>query len=98
MTLDDAIAALYVRSAGSKACVRDAPKGRELASLISTQRSVRRWTEAGTSKGQEEALQSSRIAVDALARLHIFNLNYSGAPPAHSVDGVHAKPAVANEP
>ena len=72
--------------------------GRELASLISTQRSVRRWTEAGASKGQEEALQSSRIAVDALARLHIFDLNNSGAPPTDSIDGMHAEPAVANEP
>ena len=70
----------------------------ELASLISTQRSFRRRTEAGASKGQEEALQSSRIAVDALARLHIFNLNYSGAPPAHGVDGVYAEPSIADEP
>ena len=70
----------------------------ELASLISTQRDVRRWTEAGTSKGQKETLQSSRIAMDALARLQIFDLNNSGAPPTYSVDGVHAEPAVANEP
>lgn len=70
----------------------------ELASLISAQRSVRRCAEAGASKGQEEALQSSRITVDARARLHMFNLNYSGASPTHSIDGVHAVPAVANEP
>jgi len=70
----------------------------ELASLISSRRGVRQCAETGASKGQEETLQSSRLAMDALARVHIFDLDNSGAPPAHSVDGVHAEPAVANEP
>ena len=89
---------LFACGAGSKVCVRGTPKGRELASLIPTQQSVRRWTEAGASQRLEQALQHSGIAMETLACVHIFDLNNSGASPAHSVDGVHVVPAVANEP
>jgi len=47
---------------------------------------------------QEETLQSSRSAVDALACVHILDLDDSGAVPAHSVDGMPSVPTVANEP
>ena len=34
----------------------------------------------------------------SLTCIHIFDLNNSGAPPAHSIDGMHAEPAVGDEP
>jgi len=46
----------------------------------------------------EEVLQLSGRAMETLACLDIFDLNDPGASPADRVDGVHAKPAVANEP
>jgi hypothetical protein len=36
--------------------------------------------------------------MDALACVHILDLDDSGAMPAHSVDGMHSVPAIANEP
>jgi hypothetical protein len=36
--------------------------------------------------------------MDALAGFEVFDFNNSAAPVAYSVDGVHAEPAVADEP
>ena len=36
--------------------------------------------------------------MEALAGINFFNLDDAAFPSAHSIDGVHAKPAIANEP
>ena len=79
---------------------RDASKvSSELARLILTQRgNVYQFASVGASKRQEQALKLSRRAVKALSGVNILDLNKSGTPPAHSVDGVHPEPSIADEP
>ena len=79
---------------------RDASKvSSELARLNSAQRgNVHQFAGGGASKLQEQVLKLSRRAVKALSGVNILDLNKSGASPAHSVDGVHAEPAIADEP
>jgi hypothetical protein len=36
--------------------------------------------------------------MEALARIHLFNLDDPAFAPAHRIDGMHAKPAIGNEP
>jgi hypothetical protein len=36
--------------------------------------------------------------VETLAQVNFLDLDDSGVPPADSVDGMHAKPSIADEP
>ena len=36
--------------------------------------------------------------MEALASIDLFNLDDTAFAPAHGIDGMHAKPAIANEP
>jgi hypothetical protein len=36
--------------------------------------------------------------METLARVNFLDLDGSGAPPADSINGMHAEPAAANEP
>ena len=36
--------------------------------------------------------------MEALASIDLFNLDDTAFAPAHSIDGMHAKPAIANKP
>ena len=44
------------------------------------------------------ALQPSSGSVEALATIDLFNLDDRDLEPAYSIDGMHARPAIANEP
>jgi len=57
-----------------------------------------RFAAARTSERLEHTLQLSGGAIKTLARIHIFDLNNSGAPLTHGIDGMHAEPAVGDEP
>jgi hypothetical protein len=44
------------------------------------------------------ALQPSSGSVETLATIDLFNLDDRDLEPAYSIDGMHARPAIANEP
>jgi len=57
-----------------------------------------RLCNVGASERLEHTMQLSGGAMKKLTGVDIFDLDNSGAPPTHSIDGMHAEPAVGNEP
>ena len=53
---------------------------------------------AGHSQRVHETLHFASRSMEALASIHLFNLDDPAFAPAHRIDGMHAKPAVGNEP
>jgi hypothetical protein len=61
-------------------------------------RQRQRRATAGLSKRTQQTLQSAGGAVDALAGVNVLNLDNPAASSAHSVDGMHAEPAITDKP
>ena len=87
---------------------RDEPAGEKTASRLDAEipgvsdfgsaGQRHRCADARVSERLEQTLKPSRRAMKTFASVHIFDLNNSGAPSTHSIDGMHTEPAVANEP
>jgi hypothetical protein len=53
---------------------------------------------AGHAQRVHKSLHFASRSIDALASIHFFNLDDTAFAPAYRIDGMHAKPAIGNEP
>jgi hypothetical protein len=70
--------------------------GRTCAFLSASHR--QRCACARVSEQMKQTLQPSRRAIHTLACVDVLNLNDPAAPSAHRIDGMHAEPAVTDQP
>ena len=96
---DKSLFAIVARSQSLELARKPKRQTADILVLLLGSAGQRHWfANTGASERLEHTLKLSGGAVKTLARVHIFDLNNSGAPPAYGIDGMHAESAIGYQP